>query len=116
MSVIKFDFGEIIATNQVDPHDPAQGFDSAKEALVTIDAGTPASRVETLPDTAASSSFTVTWTGQDETGGSGLAGYDLYVSDNGGPFTPWLNDTPQTSAVFVGQHGQIGRASCRERV
>jgi hypothetical protein len=40
---IIFDGGEIIDTNQVDPHDPAKGTDLAKEALTTIDAGVPTS-------------------------------------------------------------------------
>ena len=38
IALITFDWGETIATNQVDPHDPSQGTDPRKEALVTIDA------------------------------------------------------------------------------
>jgi len=45
---ISFDNGEIIATNQKDPHNPAGGTDSSKEALNTIDAGAPSSHVDPL--------------------------------------------------------------------
>ena len=45
VALIRFDGQTIIATNQVDPHDPSQGTDPAKEALNTIDAGAPTSSV-----------------------------------------------------------------------
>lgn len=45
VAVIQFDFSETIATNQKDPHDPAQGTDPSLEALVTIDAAPPESQV-----------------------------------------------------------------------
>ncbi|HVX10130.1 MAG TPA: Ig-like domain-containing protein [Pirellulales bacterium] len=45
--------------------------------------------------------FTVSWSG-DDAGGPGIAGYDVLVSDNGGPFTAWLTGTTQTSAQFAG--------------
>ena len=47
----------------------------------------------------------MTWSGEDDPDGSGLAGYDIYVSDNGGPFTAFLTGTTQTSATFTGQVG-----------
>jgi hypothetical protein len=50
-------------------------------------------------------SFTVSWSGQDDTGGSGIASFDIFVSDNGGAFTPFLTGTTQTSATFTGQLG-----------
>ena len=98
------DFGEIIATNQVDPHDPAQGTDPDKEALNTIDAGGPSSDVELLPATNPPS-CEVHWSGQDDSGGSGIATYDVFVSDDGGPFTLWQTATTDTQATFVGQSG-----------
>ncbi len=63
----------------------------------------PASHVLPLPATSPAS-FTVGWTGSDP-GGPGIAGYTLYVSDNGGPFTVWLSNTTQTSATFTGIPG-----------
>ena len=70
----------------------------------TIDAGAPTSTVAALP---ASSPlmFTVLWAGQDDAGGSGIASFDIYVSDDGGPFTAWLTGTQSTSATYTGQDG-----------
>jgi RHS repeat-associated protein len=101
IALVTFDFGETIATNQRDPHDPTQGTDPAKEALITIDAGPPTSSVNPLP-MASSPSFTVSWAGMDDAGGSGIAFFDVYVSDNGGPFVAWLTGTSRTSAPFTG--------------
>ncbi len=103
IAVIQFDFGETIATNQVDPHDPGQGTDPAKEALVTIDAGVPESHVLALDAVTTTTTFSVEWTGQDDPGGSGVGSYDVYVSDDGGPFTLWLDDSTETSAEFTGE-------------
>ena len=70
----------------------------------TIDAGAPTSTVAALP-ASSPAMFTVLWAGQDDTGGSGIASFDIYVSDNGGPFTAWLTGTQLTSATYTGQDG-----------
>jgi hypothetical protein len=41
----------------------------------------------------------------DDTGGLGIASYDVFVSDNGAPFTPLLSATTLTSTVFTGAVG-----------
>jgi len=71
----------------------------------TIDAGIPedASHVEPLPAATTQTSFDVNWTGYDDVGGSGIAHYDIYVSDNGGSYTLWLDNTTETSQTFSGQ-------------
>jgi RHS repeat-associated protein len=99
---IQFDFGETIATNQQDPHDPAQGIDPRKEARVTIDAGAPSSHVLGLPAVTTTTNFAVLWSAQDEAGGSGLAGCDVWVSDDRGPWTLWQSNAVHGSAVFTG--------------
>ncbi len=71
----------------------------------SIDAGAPTSSVNLLPATTTSTTFTVSWSGQDDAGGSGIKSYDVYVSDNGGVSTPFLTGTAQTSATFTGQFG-----------
>ena len=107
IAIIQFDFGEIIATNQIDPHDPSQGTDPAKEALNTIDATIPenASHVLPLPATTAQTEFLVEWTGQDDPGGSGIGSYDVYFRVDDEPYVLWLDDTDETSAVFTGKIG-----------
>jgi hypothetical protein len=37
--------------------------------------------------------------------GSGIASYDVYVSEDNGPFTPFLTATTATAATFTGQFG-----------
>ncbi len=105
VALISFDQQPQIATDQVDDDDPSQGVTITKEALVTIDAGPPTSSVSPLPATEPSTSFTVSWSGQDDPGGSGIASYNVYVSDNGGAFTLWQSADTQTSATFTGQNG-----------
>lgn len=78
VALISFDGQPQIATNQVDPHDPSKGTDPNKEALNTIDAGTPSSYVLSLPATTTQANLLVQWAGEDDTGGSGVASYDIY--------------------------------------
>ncbi len=101
--MIRFDFQEMIATNQVDDHDPTQGTDPAKDSLVTLDTGLPQSSVDPLPATTNTLDFTVSWAGADDVGGSGIAAFDVFVSDNGGPFLPFVTGTRDTSASFSGE-------------
>jgi len=104
VATIIFDNNMPITTNQIDPHDPSKGIDPAKECLNTIDAAGPVSQVEALPDVVVTPDFLVNWSG-DDTGGSGIANYDIYVSADGGAYSLWLDDTTATSATFQGQAG-----------
>jgi hypothetical protein len=69
----------------------------------TIDAGDPQSTVQPLPDFTPGTAVTLNWLGTDEPGGSGVRSYDVYVSENGGPFVRFQHATTETSAVFVGR-------------
>ncbi len=100
---ISFDLLPSIATNQKDPHNPAAGTDTNKECLNTIDAGAPTSAVTPLPAQTSQFEFAVSWTGQDDAGGSGVASFDIYVSTDHGLWTRWLSQTTNTSAVFAGE-------------
>jgi RHS repeat-associated protein len=102
IALISFDNQPAIATNQVNPHDPSQGTDPSKECLNTIDAGAPTSQVSALPPVAYTTNFNVTWTGTDDMNGSGIASYDIYVSDDSGPFTLWLVRTALSQSTFTG--------------
>jgi hypothetical protein len=73
-----------------------------RSTTFSIDRTPPASRVSALPATESSASFTLQWSGSDAL--SGIQSYTIYVSDNGGAFSPWLN-TSATSVVFTGNPG-----------
>jgi hypothetical protein len=47
--------------------------------------------------------FTVSWGGSSPV--SSVVSFDVFVSDNGGPFTPFLTATRATSAPFTGVPG-----------
>jgi RHS repeat-associated protein len=107
VAAIRFDFGPVITTNQVDPHNPSLGTDPAKEALVTIDADAPIATVRPLPATVTTPAFAVSWSGTDA--GSGVAVFDVFVSVDGGLFVHWLTDTTVTTAVYAGEVGRTYR-------
>jgi RHS repeat-associated protein len=69
-----------------------------------LDMGYPTGAVSPLPATVFPR-FTVAWSGSDETGGSGVGTWDLYVSRNGGPFTISHAGTPATSITVQGEVG-----------
>jgi len=78
--------------------------------LNTLDAAAPSSAVTALPTVEPkpmSGAFAVSWTGAD--GASGVAGYNVYVSDDGGAYQVWQHDTSATSAAFPGQAGHSYR-------
>ncbi len=104
VGLVTFDSNRAIATDQVNDDNPSLGIDPTKEALVTIDAGPPTSSVTALPQFSPGQ-FTLSWSGSDDTGGSGIATYSIFVSDNGGAFTPFLTDTTSSSATFTGTVG-----------
>jgi uncharacterized repeat protein (TIGR01451 family) len=103
VALISFDNQPSIATNQRDIHDPAAGTDPAKECPNTIDAGSPSSHVLPLPAQSQVLQFAVSWSGDDDVGGSGLASCDVYVSDNSGAWTLWLGATTNTTGLFPGR-------------
>lgn len=70
----------------------------------TIDVGVPASEVNDLP-AEVPPEFAVSWSGDDDAGGAGIVSYDIYVSDNGGPFGVWLGATTLTEETFSGENG-----------
>jgi YD repeat-containing protein len=70
----------------------------------TLDTSAPESHIETVAETTVDSAqFLVRWSGSDV--GSAIAGYTVYVSDDGGAYTPWLENTTLTEASYAGQPG-----------
>jgi len=56
------------------------------------------------PPSQASANFTVRWSGDDI--GSGIQDFTVFVSQNGGPFEPFVTNTAATSATFTGERGK----------
>src|SRR5206468_10552593 len=54
---------------------------------------------------APAATFDVAWLGNDDAGGSGIAGFKIMVSDNDGPFTTWLTFSTATTGTFAGLPG-----------
>jgi Bacterial Ig-like domain (group 3) len=75
--------------------------------LNTLDVTAPVSSVAALPaaeiTTSPTATFTVNWSGTDA--GSGIASYNIYVSDNGGALTLWQSAVTTTSASYTGTLG-----------
>ncbi|MFZ4526019.1 MAG: CARDB domain-containing protein [Chlorobium sp.] len=70
----------------------------------TLDTQAPESKVEAMASaTVESAQFLVRWSGSDV--GSAIAGYTVYVADDGGTYTPWLENTTLTEATYAGQPG-----------
>ena len=76
-----------------------------------MDTTPPTSTVGSLPVQTTSTSFLVSASGTDPNGSngstpSGIASFTLYVSEDGGAFTPFATVTPANpSALFTGQPG-----------
>jgi hypothetical protein len=70
----------------------------------TLDVNLPVSHVQVLPSQESQASFTVNWSGTDV--GAGITHYAIFVSDNGSPYSVWLNaPSTTTSATYPGQSG-----------
>lgn len=87
---------------QVEAIDQAGNVSLPVSFLWLVDLTAPTSSVTALPSTGAAMQ-TVSWSGTDNAGGSGIATFSIFVSDNNGPFTPWLTNTAATSGIYPGQ-------------
>jgi hypothetical protein len=78
-----------VAGNQENPK-------SSAEAITP--ASVPVSRVAALPATTSLLNFPVLWSGTANCGG--IRSYTIYVSDNGGPFAPWISRPTAAQEAF----------------
>ncbi|HVS71535.1 MAG TPA: CARDB domain-containing protein [Phycisphaerae bacterium] len=111
--------GDGFATYSVDtPQNATQGESIAAQARVIFDTQPPIDTnvfTNTLEAAGASSSITsamrvgdtddisLVWAGADAPNDSGIAGYNIYVSDNGGAYTALESGATDTAATFHGQ-------------
>ncbi len=90
------------ATNQnsAQPDDPSFQIGGSPFILVERDTQSPHTEVHPLQP-ANPPTFLVQWQAEDR--GSGIAGYDVYVSEDNEPLELWLANTSQTEAKYSGQ-------------
>lgn len=74
-----------------------------------LDADLPLSQCSALPATSNVPNISVSWAGSDDPNGSGLAEYDVFVSENGDEYFPFITNTTATSATFNGKYGRTYR-------
>src|SRR5205807_2376705 len=67
-----------VATDTAGNRQPTPG----TQASTRVDTVAPSSKVTTLPVATPTATFALHWSGSDNSGGSGIASYDVYVSDN----------------------------------
>jgi len=85
------------------------------EAVNIIDSVPPVGTVDSLPPYRVSPIFTVSWSGEDQAGGSGADSFDVYVSTDGKPWVPWLLGVTGTEASFAGERAHSYAFHCVAR-
>ncbi len=85
-------------------HDSTGIYTLVYEPLSGPDVTPPVSRVGMLP-IVSGERIPVTWTGEDDANGTGLAAYDVFVSIDNGAFLPWIQQTTLTGSIYDGLQG-----------
>ncbi|MBF9219603.1 CARDB domain-containing protein [Hymenobacter ruricola] len=70
-----------------------------------VDAAAPVSHVNAVAASQLSPTVHLTWTGSDDVGGSGVRSYEVFASEDGGPFVRVAQDVTGTSYDFPGLPG-----------
>ena len=88
--------------------DNAANAESVQHTVIHIDKTNPSTAVDALPNTQLNTTFTVSWSGNDNAGGSGIVQYDVQSRDGiAGTWQDWLTGVAATSAQFTGQRGHV---------
>lgn len=74
-----------------------------------IDAVAPTSAIESMPSLVDSVNVLLNISGADDAGGSGLATFDIYVSENNGPYSLHAEDISDTTYRLKGKFGSSYR-------
>ncbi|MFM9945432.1 MAG: M4 family metallopeptidase [Bacteroidia bacterium] len=75
-----------------------------------IDAKPPTTYIKTVPTIIDSTIVTMTLRGKDDTGGSGMGNFDVYVSENGGGYNRYAKAIADTMINFRGNYGSDYKA------
>src|SRR5262249_50751621 len=79
------------------------------QIIYTIDGTAPSTTLTATPVVPGGSDYQVSWASQDDLAGSGVKSVTVYVSQDGGDYTIWLNQTTATSGIYNGQPGHTYR-------
>lgn len=93
------------ATIQFEVFEPIE----TNEVANIIDTTAPGCTMDPLPDMSAPE-FTISWDGVDIVGE--IESYSVFVSVDGQGFTPFLEETLDTAAVFTGERGNTYKFLC----
>jgi hypothetical protein len=91
----------------VDKAGNVQAWSLQPQASTTVDAIPPAATANPLPAYMLSSAFTVSWTGSDNSGGSGIKSFDVQYQENGGAWQDWIIGTTATSVEVTGAQNGV---------
>jgi len=87
---IKFDYNDPMLTGTV---------------LNTIDAGYPSSSMNLNPTYLDSTKYLISWSGQDDVGGSGIRDYSIFYSEHPDSiYSPLFRNIAEKSAEFIGEY------------
>jgi hypothetical protein len=86
-------------------------FASTATSDFVVDAAGPAVSLAAPAGTTTDPAVPVSWSATD--GGSGVATYDVDVSVNGGPFSPWIQQSSLTAATYNATRGNRYRFRSR---
>ncbi len=79
---------------------------STADATTVVDLTAPMSSITALGPIQNSVNIQLAWTGSDGANGSGIAGFDIYVSDNNGAAALWKHEAATTLAdTYMGVNG-----------
>ena len=101
VAVVTFDANPAITTDQVNDDDPSQGTDPTRMEVLQHDRRrlpSPAG-VGPLPPTETTTNITVSWSGSDDMGGSGIAAYNCLRLRRRRPVRSPRTNTTETSAT-----------------
>ena len=87
---------------------------SGKNKFTKNDVTTPYSRINGLSQSQPSTTFNVSWSGDDPgVGHSGIKNWDVQYRVNDGTWHDWITNTASTSASFTGSPGNTYYFQCR---
>ncbi len=73
------------------------------QVTTLVDLASPVSSVAALPTKSTATAIPLMWSGTDDA--TGVVTYAVFVSDNGGAYTPFLSSTQATTATYTGVDG-----------